>query len=210
MTAKTTQPASPTGSRSRSSGASVPEHTATPSTASRTRRTKLPGSATAAPAGEELLQRIAYLPSKGVDDFVAKVSAATPMQLVDAERAGVPARLLTDLARRMDIPAARMFTILGVPKSTASKKTAAGGVITGGGGAAALRMVRLLGIASGLVEASGAPEARDFDSAEWLGQWLQVPQPALGGKCPADFVDTSTGLTVVARLLGSIQSGSYQ
>jgi putative toxin-antitoxin system antitoxin component (TIGR02293 family) len=132
------------------------------------------------------------------------------MEVVAAEREGVVGVLVKDMSTAMDIPAVRMFDILGVPKATAEKKIAAGELIRGSGGRAALGMVRLLGIARNIVKNSKAPEAKGFDSAKWLGQWLERPQPALGGRRPADLVDTPTGVEIVARLLGSIESGSYQ
>ena len=153
---------------------------------------------------------LTYVFTKGVDDFVVKVSCATPMQLVDAERTGVAGRFLKDVSKRMEIPAARMFNMLGVPKATAEKKVAAGEVIKGSGGRAALGLARLLGMAQEIVDNSTTPEARAFDSAKWLGQWLERPQPALGGRKPADLIDTAAGLELVQRLLGSIQSGAYQ
>ena len=73
-----------------------------------------------------------------------------------------------------------------------------------------VRMIRLLGIAQGIADNSTAPEAKDFDPAHWLGLWIERPQPALGGRKPADLIDTPTGVEVVARLLGSIESGAYQ
>lgn len=153
---------------------------------------------------------VVYRRSKGVDDFVGRVSIATPMELVEAERQGVVGIFVKDMSKAMNIPAIRMFDILGVPKATAEKKIAAGEVIRGSGGRAALGMARLLGIARSIVMNSKAPEAKDFDSAKWLGQWLERPQPALGGRRPADLIDTPTGVEVVARLLGSIESGAYQ
>ncbi len=161
------------------------------------------------PAGQ-LARGVVYRRSKGVDDFVGKVSAATPMELVEAERQGVVGIFVKDMSKAMNIPAIRMFDILGVPKATAERKVAAGEVISGSGGRAALGMARLLGIARSIVMNSKAPQARDFDSAKWLGQWLERPQPALGGRKPADLIDTPTGIEIVARLLGSIESGSYQ
>jgi uncharacterized protein (DUF2384 family) len=53
-------------------------------------------------------------------------------------------------------------------------------------------------------------QAKGFDAAKWLGRWLEQPQPALGGRKAADLIDTPTGVEVVARLLGSIESGAYQ
>jgi putative toxin-antitoxin system antitoxin component (TIGR02293 family) len=110
----------------------------------------------------------------------------------------------------MKIPSSRIFRILGVPKATAEKKAATGAMLAGRGGQAALGMMKLLGIARSIVANSTAREARDFDAAEWLGIWIERPQPALGGRKPADFLDTPTGVEVVARLLGSVESGAYQ
>lgn len=153
---------------------------------------------------------VMYHPSRGVDDFVHQVSIATPLQLVETERKGVAGRFLKDIAKRMEIPAARVFTMVGVPKATAEKKAAAGEVVSGSGGQAAIGIARLLGIAQAIVSNSTAAQAKGFDSAKWFGQWLERPQPSLGGRMPADLLDTPTGIAVVARLLGAIESGSYQ
>ena len=151
-----------------------------------------------------------YHPTRGVDDFVQRLAAATPLERMETERSGVAGRFLKDLSRRMDLPAARVFVMLGVPKATAEKKAAAGESVTGSGGQAAIGLARLLGIAQGIVARSTAAEARGFDSAKWLGQWLERPQPSLGGRKPGDLLDTPTGSEIVARLLGAIESGAYQ
>lgn len=152
---------------------------------------------------------IAYNPGEGVGGFVKKIQDATPMQLVDVERKGVGGRLLKDIALKMGIPTSRFFNIIGVPKATAEKKAAGNQVIAGAGGQAALGIVRLLGIAQSIVANSTADEARGFDAAKWLGQWIERPQPSLGGKKPAEFLDTPTGVEIVSRVLGAIESGAY-
>lgn len=153
---------------------------------------------------------VLYVRSKGIDDFVNDICSADPIRLIETERKGVAGVFVKDLAMRMEIPAQRMFAILGVPKATAEKKVAAGELLTGSGARAALGIARLLGMARDIVANSTAPEAEDFDAAKWLGQWLETPQPALGGRKPAQLIDTPTGLEVVARLLGAIESGAYQ
>jgi putative toxin-antitoxin system antitoxin component (TIGR02293 family) len=153
---------------------------------------------------------IAYRSTKGVDDYVRQVADATPLQLVEIERQGVMGAFIKDLSRRMDIPSSRIFAILGVAKATAEKKAAAGERVEGSGGHAAIAVVKLLGIAQEIVANSTAREARTFDVAKWLGQWIERPQPALGGRKPAELLDTPTGAELVARLLGSIESGAYQ
>jgi len=153
---------------------------------------------------------VAYRSRNGVDDYVRRVAGATPMQIVEIERSGVARSFIKDLSKRMEIPSSRIFSILGIPKATAEKKAAAGEMVTGSGGQAAIGIVRLLGMAQEIVANSTAPEAKGFDTAKWFGQWIERPQPALGGRKPADLLDTPTGIEVVARLLGSIESGSYQ
>lgn len=153
---------------------------------------------------------ITYARAKGVIDFVDRVAAATPMEIVEVERRGIDSMFLKDLSRHMHMSAVRMFDIVGVPKATAEKKVAAKEPIAGAGGQAALGLARLLSMAKDIVENSTAPEAKGFDAAKWLGQWIERPQPALGGRKPADLVGTPTGLAMVVRVLGAIESGSYQ
>lgn len=153
---------------------------------------------------------VMYVHDKGVDDFVQQVHGATPIQLVEAERHGVDGMFLKDLSKRIDMPAARVFTMLGVPRATAEKKAMQGAIVSGSGGQAAIAIAKLLGTAKAIVENSTSLEAKGFDSAKWLGKWLERPQPALGGRKPADLIDTPTGVEVVTRLLGAIESGAYQ
>lgn len=151
-----------------------------------------------------------YQRHKGVDAYVRAIVSATPMEIVEIERQGVPGVFIKELSRKMELATSRMFAILGVPKATAEKKAAAGERISGSSGQAAVGLIRLLGIAQDIVRNSTAAEAKNFDAAKWLGLWIERPQSALGGRKPADLIDTPTGVEIVARLLGSIESGAYQ
>jgi uncharacterized protein (DUF2384 family) len=73
-----------------------------------------------------------------------------------------------------------------------------------------LGVVRLLAKAQAMVDNSCAQEARGFDAGRWLGQWIERPQPALGGRKPAVFIATPTGMEILLRLLGAMESGAYQ
>lgn len=73
-----------------------------------------------------------------------------------------------------------------------------------------IAMSRLLAIVQAIVKNSTAIEAKDVDSAAWLAKWLERPQPSLGGRKPGDLIGTPEGVDVVARLLGSIESGAFQ
>ena len=75
---------------------------------------------------------------------------------------------------------------------------------------AAIALTKLVALANEIVVESTDPRAVAFDAARWLGIWIERPQPALGGRKPADLLDTPAGADVVARLLGSVASGAYQ
>jgi len=70
-------------------------------------------------------------------------------------------------------------------------------------------MVRLLAVAREIVANSDSARAKDFDTAKWLGSWIEKPQPALGGRRPAEMLDTPTGIETVVKLLGALESGAY-
>ena len=164
-------------------------------------------SKTGASAGARVL---AYQRDKGVDAYVQEVFDASPMEIIEIERIGVDGGFLKDLSKRIDLPASRVFAMLGVPRATGEAKAAKGEMLTGTGGQAAVGFIKLLGIAQEMVNNSTAEAAKDFDAARWLGQWIERPQPSLGGRKPADLIDTRTGIEVVAKLLGAIESGAYQ
>lgn len=152
-------------------------------------------------------QSLSYQDITNLDVFVHRVHVAEPMQLLETERQGVSARFLVDVADRMSVPYTHLAETIGIPKATAARKQARGEMIDG---AAAIALARLLALANEIVEDSTSPEARGFDTAKWLGQWIERPQPALGGRKPSELLDTHTGAAMVTRLLGAIRSGTYQ
>lgn len=151
-----------------------------------------------------------YAPDKGVIVFAKRVAGATPMEAVEIERKGVSGRYLKDLAKQLGLATTRVFRIIDVPRATAEKKAAKDELVTGRSGQAALALTKLVALANEIVAESTDLEAEDFDAAKWLGAWIERPQPALGGRKPADLLDTPTGADVVTRLLGSVASGAYQ
>ncbi|MHB8254239.1 MAG: antitoxin Xre/MbcA/ParS toxin-binding domain-containing protein [Acidiferrobacter sp.] len=138
-----------------------------------------------------------------------QINSATPIQRVYTEQVGVDGRLLKAMASKMGIPAARFFAIIDIPKATAERKASSHQMIAGASGHAALGMARLLGIAQGIVDNSTATEAIGFDAGKWLGRWIEQAQPALGGKAPAELLDTPTGIDIVSQVLGAIESSVY-
>ncbi len=58
-----------------------------------------------------------------------------------------------------------------------------------------------------MVMRSGTSDS--FDEEIWLARWLFEPLPALGGKCPSDFLENVEKQKVVVDILASMQSGIF-
>jgi uncharacterized protein (DUF2384 family) len=58
-----------------------------------------------------------------------------------------------------------------------------------------------------IVRESGEP--RGFDAREWVLHWIEVPQPALGGKRPRELMSTTQGRQLVSDLIARQQAGTY-
>ena len=131
------------------------------------------------------------------------------MDQVELERKGLPALVVAGLAQAMAVPRVRIFEMMNLPRATMEKKISGGEVLTGVANRRALNFLRLLAHAREILNDSTAAEAERFDVARWLGRWIETPQPALGGKKPADLLDTEIGASMVDRTLGAARSGAY-
>ncbi len=70
-------------------------------------------------------------------------------------------------------------------------------------------MTAVLAKARDVLANSTAAEAKGFDVERWLDEWVEHPQPSLGGKTPLEFLDTPDGTEIVCRLIGAMESGAY-
>ena len=153
---------------------------------------------------------LTYHPGKGaIKVFTADVARASPLTLVELERQGVSPRLFNDLRAQMGLSSARMGEIFKFPRSTLASKIKSKAPMKGREGLATIKMVKLLAQAQRIVDNSTNDQAEGFDTAHWLGRWLELPQPALGGLRPSDLLDTETGTQMVHQVLGAIESGAY-
>ncbi|QTD46528.1 MbcA/ParS/Xre antitoxin family protein [Ottowia testudinis] len=147
-----------------------------------------------------------YDPSAGVDGYLDVLRQANPLQIVALERAGVADTFVADLAERMAWSPERLHKLLGHEPELGHEIS--GGWETAGGGV--MGLVRLIELARGIVADSTREGAEPFDAILWLGIWLNLPQPTLGGLRANELLDTPTGASLVAKVLGSIGSGAYQ
>lgn len=132
---------------------------------------------------------------------------ASTMQRVALVKKGVPARYTRVLAGRMRISKEKFYTTVGLSRATVDRKLKVNKRLNPDESERVMGIARLVGQAQSLVEESGGP--KDFDAAQWLADWLDHPLPALGGRRPAEFMDTADGRALVSDLLAQQQSGAY-
>ena len=132
---------------------------------------------------------------------------ASDLERVTMIRQGVPATLLVDMGRAMNISNELLFTALALPRSTVVRKIQEKKSLSAEQSERVIGLERLVGQVAEMVKQSG--NAEGFDAGRWVGEWLQRPLPALAGKRPAEFMDTMAGQDLVSKLLAQSQSGAY-
>ena len=139
-------------------------------------------------------------------DFVALYDTSV-LDRVAMVRDGVAADMLTRLAATMEIPKEQLYDTLGVSRATVDRKIKQGGKLSTAESERALGLARLVGQVERMVRESGNPTG--FDPAHWVAEWLERPNPALGGLQPGSLMDTTEGTALVATLVAQMQSGGY-
>jgi putative toxin-antitoxin system antitoxin component (TIGR02293 family) len=139
-------------------------------------------------------------------DFV-RVYGLAPAERIQLVKRGILASHVVTVARSVGQPKEHLMRVLGLPRATVDRKARAKQSLTVAQGERLLGFAKLVGQVQVMVEQSGDPAG--FDAAKWLGEWLERPLPALGGKRPSEYMDTSEGQQLVAGLLAKAQSGAY-
>jgi putative toxin-antitoxin system antitoxin component (TIGR02293 family) len=147
--------------------------------------------------------------AKHVVDLATQIAQAGPNEQVELERGGLPAAVVASLASALDLPRTRLLEMMDLPRASIEKKIAGHELLSGDANRRAFSLLRLLAQAREILRDSSAKESEGFDVAGWLGSWLETPQPALGGRMPAELLDTEAGARAVERTLGAMRSGAY-
>jgi putative toxin-antitoxin system antitoxin component (TIGR02293 family) len=132
---------------------------------------------------------------------------ADPMDRVTLVKAGVPAADFVVLASNMNMAKERLASTLGLARATVDRKIRDNKMLSPDESSRVLGMASLVGQVQSLVAESGQPQ--DFDAGAWVSNWLEQPVPALGGRRPAELMDTPEGQGIVSRLVAQMQSGAY-
>jgi putative toxin-antitoxin system antitoxin component (TIGR02293 family) len=132
---------------------------------------------------------------------------ADPMDRVTLVKAGVPATDFVVLAAHMNMAKERLASTLGLARATVDRKIRDNKMLSPDESSRVLGLASLVGQVQSLVAESGQPQ--DFDAGAWVSHWLEQPVPALGGRRPAELMDTPEGQGIVSRLVAQMQSGAY-
>ncbi|MDO3615384.1 DUF2384 domain-containing protein [Ralstonia pseudosolanacearum] len=139
-------------------------------------------------------------------DFTA-VYLAAPMERIERIKDGVVAGDVLKMAARLDTSQEQLMENLGLPRATIVRKSKARQNLSTEQAERVFGLAKLIGQVQTMVEESGNPEG--FDAAHWVAQWIERPNAALGGRRPAELMDTVAGQELVGAVLAKMQSGAY-
>ena len=122
-------------------------------------------------------------------------------------KTGAPAKIVRVISDEMDISKDRLVRITGLTRATVNRKIASKASLSADESERVVGLAKLIGQVETMVTESGNTEG--FKPAKWFAEWIARPVPALGGRKPEEFLDTSDGREAVSQLLARMQSGVY-
>lgn len=146
-------------------------------------------------------------PHRTLDDYL-RIMRQTDTSTVERECANVSIETVIALAQRIDVPFERLSDALGLAPEALSISNLTR-PLDRSAGEAVMGTLGLLRMVEDMVSQSTHPDAMQLDAGKWLGQWLQRPQPALGGRHSIELLHSRAGIAAVERVLGAMESGSF-
>jgi len=118
-----------------------------------------------------------------------------------------PAKLVRSLAADLHVSLEFVIDTLGLPRRVVLRKIEKSKNLDPGQAERVIGMQRLIGQVQAMIAESGDREK--FDAGRWLGEWIDQPLPALGGRRPAEYLGDGAGREWVSQLLRQIQAGVF-
>lgn len=136
-----------------------------------------------------------------------ELSELNAVQRSDLVELGVPAAILTTLSLSLHMPREHLYATLGLSRATVDRKIKAKANLTVEQSESVVGIARLVGQVARIVRESG--NTRGFNAAQWVAEFLERPNPALGGRRPASLMKTSDGRSAVSAVIAQMQTGAY-
>ena len=111
------------------------------------------------------------------------------MARVEIVKSGIPAFYVETLSASMGLAKEKLYQTMGLARPTLDRKIRKRSRLNKDESESVLGIARLVGQAQSVVNESGNRDG--FDAAKWTASWLAQPLPALGGKRPAELMDTA-------------------
>ncbi|WP_187288689.1 antitoxin Xre/MbcA/ParS toxin-binding domain-containing protein [Acidithiobacillus caldus] len=128
--------------------------------------------------------------------------------LAEEAQRGVQAGEIVRVGRAMGRPNDYVFRVLRFSPATAKRKLKKAERMSPEQSERVLGLERIIGLVEVMLEKSDVP-SESFDAPVWVANWLDRPCPALGNKCPAEYMGTRMGQELVEGILAQMQSGAY-
>jgi putative toxin-antitoxin system antitoxin component (TIGR02293 family) len=128
---------------------------------------------------------------------ILKVKIANPLDMRKAVRAGLPALVVEQMARLLDVPVAEVLRITGISLSTWARRRAEK-VLSESESDRVYRLARIV-----------LHAATTLGNVNKAREWLFQTNRALSGEKPFDLLDTEVGVEQVAAVLDRIEYGVY-
>lgn len=136
---------------------------------------------------------------------------ARSLDRIQVERQGLSYITVQRLMTEIDFTAADMQRLMSISRSAFRRRIVAKRQFAGAYGLTLIGLLEFINEAEDMLASlDDTQPAADFNIQRWVGSWMRTPQQALGGAEPLELMDTPTGRACVMRILGSLQSGSYQ
>jgi uncharacterized protein (DUF2384 family) len=52
-------------------------------------------------------------------------------------------------------------------------------------------------------------DGENFDVDKWVYNWIHSPIPALGGRCPIEFLHNDSDYKIISEMISRMQTGAY-
>lgn len=135
------------------------------------------------------------------------IYGARPFERIEVIKAGVAPAALGVIADAMGTRHEVVARNLGIPKSTWARKRQQHSPLEKGQSELVMGLATLIGQVESMLDEQ--PRPRGIEAGKCFFKWAEDPIPALGGKAPAELLDTYEGQQIVATLLNTIAMGAY-
>lgn len=130
-----------------------------------------------------------------------------PRDRINLIRGGVPATLVVQTEQQLGLARQGVCQMLGLSVSTIKRRLTQNQALTADETERLLALQQLIGQVEAIIAEAGEPSG--FDAAQWVGEWLMTPNPALAGQKPAEYMDTAEGRRLVSQAIAMMRSGAY-